>query len=110
MLFKKQSTIINPAPANAWVFIDEHPDSINDGFFFVKMGQTADWYDLPASYHNGSGGLSFADGHADIKRWKDKSISGRAVTKVNLSAHQTTPANPNNDLIWLQERTTSKVQ
>ncbi|MBI4661214.1 MAG: type II secretion system protein, partial [Verrucomicrobia bacterium] len=33
-IFVKTSDVINPAPANLWVFVDEHPDSINDGAFF----------------------------------------------------------------------------
>src|SRR5438132_3245624 len=40
-----------PQPAMTWVTVDEHPDSINDGFFII--GDTAPkWGDLPASYHN----------------------------------------------------------
>src|SRR4051794_32306508 len=65
-LFLKQGDIRNPSPSLAWVFIDEHADSINDGFFRIAMNQTTAWSDVPASYHGGSGALSFADGHAEI--------------------------------------------
>ena len=37
-------------------------------------GQVTVWWDVPASYHNGAGGLSFADGHAEIKRWRDQGV------------------------------------
>jgi len=56
-------------PAMTWVTLDEHPDSINDGFFTVPLNQTS-WGDTPASYHNGACGFSFADGHAEIHKWK----------------------------------------
>jgi prepilin-type N-terminal cleavage/methylation domain-containing protein/prepilin-type processing-associated H-X9-DG protein len=106
LLFVKQGEILNPAPSLAWVFIDEHADSINDGFFRVAMNVTTSWDDLPASYHGESGALAFADGHAEIKRWTDSSIRDRPVTKVSTSGLNP-PANPNTDLLWLQARTTS---
>jgi prepilin-type N-terminal cleavage/methylation domain-containing protein/prepilin-type processing-associated H-X9-DG protein len=52
-----------------YVFLDEHPDSINDGYF-IAIPNTNTWVDLPGSYHNGGGSFSFADGHTEIHRWK----------------------------------------
>ena len=104
-LFLKLTHIIAPAPTMAWVFIDEHPDSINDGFFRVRMDSTSVWQDLPASNHGGSGALSFADGHAEIKRWMDPVIKDRPVAKTALSPP--IPTSDNRDLLWLQDRTTS---
>jgi prepilin-type N-terminal cleavage/methylation domain-containing protein/prepilin-type processing-associated H-X9-DG protein len=59
--------------SETWVFIDEHPDSINDGLFLVTDadGDTMNWGDFPASYHNGAANFSFADGHAESHRWQD---------------------------------------
>ena len=57
-----------PHPAQIFVFLDEHPDSINDGYFLNKA-YYREWIDLPASYHNGAGTFSFADGHAESHRW-----------------------------------------
>jgi prepilin-type N-terminal cleavage/methylation domain-containing protein/prepilin-type processing-associated H-X9-DG protein len=96
------------SPAQTWVFIDEHGDSINDGFFFVRLGQTANWYDLPASYHSGGGALSFADGHSETRTWQDPAIKNRPVTKISITGFTPTPAVNNSDLIWLQERTAAK--
>ncbi len=56
-------------PSLTWVTVDEHPDSINDGFFTVPLNATQ-WGDIPASYHNGACGFSFADGHAEVHKWK----------------------------------------
>ena len=60
------------SPANRYLFLDEHPDSINDGYFLNDANpQTlAHWGDLPASFHNGACGFSYADGHAEIHKWR----------------------------------------
>lgn len=105
-LYRKVTDITKPTPVMAWVFIDEHGDSLNDGFFRVNMSSTTVWSDLPASYHGGSGALSFADGHAEIKKWTDASIKDRPVSRMQY-ASGTATATPNTDLLWLQERTTS---
>jgi len=55
-------------PTMTWVTVDEHPDSINDSFFIVGVDPGI-WGDLPASFHNGACGFSFADGHAEVHKW-----------------------------------------
>jgi len=69
-------------PTQTWVFMDEHPDSINDGAFAVRCdnagapsGQIVDW---PSNLHSGASGLSFADGHSEIHKWRGYS-SGSSV-------------------------------
>jgi hypothetical protein len=88
----------------AWVFIDEHADSINDGFFWVDMFGNK-WRDLPASYHCGSGALSFADGHAEIRKWSDKEVRDRPVRKGGYN--NVTGTTGAEDLTWLQSCTTA---
>jgi prepilin-type N-terminal cleavage/methylation domain-containing protein len=104
-LFLKEADMINPSPALAWVFIDEHADSINDGFFWVNMANTSTWEDLPASYHGESGALAFGDGHAEIHKWSDPSIRDRPVKKSSYA--QGTAAADATDLPWLQLHTTA---
>jgi prepilin-type N-terminal cleavage/methylation domain-containing protein/prepilin-type processing-associated H-X9-DG protein len=60
-----------PEPAEIFVFLDEHPDSINDGYF-INKAYYPEWVDLPASFHNGAGMFSFADGHAEVHRWMER--------------------------------------
>jgi prepilin-type N-terminal cleavage/methylation domain-containing protein/prepilin-type processing-associated H-X9-DG protein len=114
-LFNKESDFIRPGPAMTWVFVDEHPDSINDCLFALNMAAPmswptySTWQDLPASYHNGACGFSFADGHAEIKKWLD------AQTKAPIQ--QTHPAGvPGvngdgttaiHDNTWIAARTTA---
>lgn len=57
-----------PKPSEIFVFLDEHPDSINDGYF-VNKAYYPDWLDLPASYHNRAASFSWADGHSEPHRW-----------------------------------------
>jgi len=77
--FKKISEIVAPKPSEAFVFIDERDDSINDGLLFIDMSgfdpQTPSAYtiiDYPADWHNRGVNLSFADGHTETWRWKDR--------------------------------------
>lgn len=102
-VFRKQADINAPSPANCWVLIDENPVSINDGFFVCDPNLKDSWPDVPASYHNGAGGLSFADGHSEIKKWKDKNV-------LNLAAPPAAKDPASTDLQWLQDRTTSRQQ
>jgi prepilin-type processing-associated H-X9-DG protein len=67
--------------------------------------------DMPASYHNRAGGLSFVDGHAEIKRWLDPRTSPPVKKNSNVFATTGLIPSPNNrDIIWLQERATRKIQ
>jgi len=109
-VYYKTSDIINPGPASCWVMLDEHPDSLNAGGFansIVESPATARIVDFPASYHNRACGLSFADGHSEIRKWQD----GR--TTPTLKKGQALPlgqSSPNNkDVDWLQERSSSKI-
>ena len=86
-LYSTTSSIINPRPSEAWVFIDEHGNTINDGFFFVPVngnlpgpGYTGyHWGDIPATYHGGSGVLTFADGHAEAHVYTDPYVRDHPV-------------------------------
>jgi prepilin-type N-terminal cleavage/methylation domain-containing protein len=73
------------SPAGFWVFIDEHPDSINDGFFLNDPGGLGSgrWTDVPASYHCGGCGISFADGHAITHKWRSATSKPPITYSVN---------------------------
>jgi prepilin-type N-terminal cleavage/methylation domain-containing protein/prepilin-type processing-associated H-X9-DG protein len=62
-----------PRPADIFVFLDEHPDSIDDGYFLNRDMATPTWNDLPASYHDGAASFSFADGHSEHHHWQNGS-------------------------------------
>ncbi len=98
-VFRRQSNI--RTPAQTWVTIDENPKTINDGWFLVRPNVPNVWRDIPAAYHNRAGGMSFADGHAEIKKWTDGSVVSQAGSYARKD--------PNSkDLDWLIERSTTK--
>jgi prepilin-type N-terminal cleavage/methylation domain-containing protein/prepilin-type processing-associated H-X9-DG protein len=92
-----------PRPAKTWLMIDEHPDSINDGYFINNPTGGA-WQDIPASYHNGACGFSFADGHSEIKKWKSATSKYPNVI-YNYPATKSFDAAGRDDFAWYNERT-----
>lgn len=70
-VFQKESDIVDPQPTEAFVFIDEHEKSINDGWFAVDMQGVRGFFDAPAVRHGTHFPLSFADGHAESWKIKD---------------------------------------
>lgn len=97
--------------SKAFVLIDEHPDSINYGDFAVVYRdatelQKTQIIDMPASTHNGAGGLSFADGHAEIRRWVDPRTRPPVQYRDGAWATWTRICPGNMDIVWLSERTT----
>jgi prepilin-type processing-associated H-X9-DG protein len=100
--FRKQGDITAPTPAMAFVFIDENPWGIDDGCF-VCDPLKPDWINLPASYHHGAAGISFADGHAELKKWNDAHVLGcKAPPPPGVAQDAST-----GDLAWLQARSSS---
>src|SRR5512139_2937013 len=92
-----------PRPAKTWLVIDEHPDSINDGYF-INNPSVSNWQDIPASYHGGACGFSFADGHSEIRKWKsNSSIYARVL--YAYPATKTFDAAGKQDFNWYLERT-----
>jgi prepilin-type processing-associated H-X9-DG protein len=95
------------------VFVDEHPDSINNGAFGVWMSNLnnptqAYIFDYPASYHNGACGFSFADGHAEIRKWLDPRTKAPIRYDNNLTLGVTTPNN--RDMLWLTDHTSAPIR
>jgi prepilin-type processing-associated H-X9-DG protein len=96
------SEVRRPGPDQAFVFADDHENSIHCGLFAVnhpnlyeQPGTTVWWWlSAPAARHGNSGTVSFADGHAEMWRWKEAiTIQGpKATPWPNFR-----PAVPNTD-------------
>lgn len=94
-----------PAPFQIFAFVEEHPDSINDGYFLNRYG-SHEWIDLPASYHAGAANFLFSDGHAETRHWK---VAGTmpparpdaARLPLHVSDYEY------EDLYWVLSRTTT---
>ncbi len=65
----KLSQIVLPSPAEAFVFLDEHENSIENARFVVTQPGEWFWVDFPSVRHAGAATLSFADGHAESWRF-----------------------------------------
>jgi prepilin-type processing-associated H-X9-DG protein len=106
--FLKASTI--PNPSGLFVTLDEHPDSINDGLFQADPTPTAaQWNDLPATYHDGGCGFSFADGHAEIHKFRSSVCTILPVryidaTKIKPPPFSADPIYGNQDGQWVATR------
>jgi prepilin-type processing-associated H-X9-DG protein len=111
-IYMNMSDLIDPGPTQTWIFMDEREDSMNDGEMVVGMtgypNQPQSWkiVDYPASYHNGAGGLSFADGHSEIKKWQDPRTMPALRTGQLLALN--VPSPNNQDALWLMDRSTRK--
>ena len=108
--YRKLSDITRPSPSQAWVFLDEREQSIDDGFFLVflsaKFGnQAGQWGNLPAIYHNGAAGFSFADGHAEVRKWVDPATLQVLPRNQRPSGTFIAP----HDVAWIQERTSASI-
>ena len=109
-LYRKQGDLSNPGPANIFVFLDMREDSIDMGNFATSMAGWPDqpelyqFFDLPGFYHHRAAGFSFADGHSEIRRWRDD----RTMPPLERDGTvNDTFSSPNNaDIAWLQSRAT----
>ncbi len=87
--------------------MDVNPDSIcTPGFGMDMTGQTFIHY--PSSLHNNLGVGAFADSHVESRKWLDARTRKRyAASGGNHIPHNESSPN-NQDLKWLQDRTTRK--
>ena len=113
-LYRKMSDLTDPGPARTWLFLDMREDSIDIGNFATDMTGWPDrpaavgFYDLPGMYHHRACGFSFADGHSEIKRWRDNRTTPPMVRNGRIFDSFKAPRNP--DILWLQERATRRAR
>jgi prepilin-type N-terminal cleavage/methylation domain-containing protein/prepilin-type processing-associated H-X9-DG protein len=83
----KMTDLTGNGPANIFVYLDEHADSINDATFAFDAGLTKRneyWRDMPASYHNNSCNFSFGDGHCEMHKWREFGADTTTVKPVKF--------------------------
>ena len=106
----KASMLTIPGPAQTWVYVDEHPDSINDAGCFAPRSAT-DLVDTPANYHNGACGFSFADGHSEIHKWVGSKLKNQRITVGGgFSAATLLDAANQRDTYWYSYATPRKTE
>lgn len=102
-------------PAHTFVFIDEHPDSINDASLLVSCAGAqpgdspgvAKIIDFPASLHNGAATVSFVDGHVEVHTWIGRRIAGPLIySNSGFLPLNTSAGDSWVDMHWLAANTT----
>jgi len=115
-VYAKESDAVRPGAAQTWMFIDEHPASINDGAFGLRMPDTPaatatqGWADFPAGFHDHAVSLVFMDCHAELHKWVESTSRGPNGLSAKVTSRSGLhPGNfPNNqDLLWLARRTSA---
>jgi prepilin-type N-terminal cleavage/methylation domain-containing protein/prepilin-type processing-associated H-X9-DG protein len=113
-MYLKYSDLVRPGADRIFVFVDEREDAINWGNFLADMTGYSPtnpklyrFLDIPGSYHGNAGGFSFADGHSELKKWRDS----RTYRPVNEGGVIFDGSNPitsmdNQDIGWLQDHVT----
>lgn len=113
-VFWKESVIQGMSPADLWILIEEHPDSINDAAFAVQMPVSASstyWIDIPSKNHNNACAFSFADGHSEIHKWLQPGVIPNIYWEVDAQAppggigNQLNPVSDDPDVLWVAHRT-----
>jgi prepilin-type N-terminal cleavage/methylation domain-containing protein/prepilin-type processing-associated H-X9-DG protein len=115
-VYAKDADIVSPS--KTFVFVEEHTDSINDGAFAVQIVEqdatSGSVIDMPAAYHNGACGFSFADGHSEIHRWAGKvmkpAVKYDGSVALNVTVSSKTDPQGLSDAKWLSDNTTVSIK
>jgi prepilin-type N-terminal cleavage/methylation domain-containing protein/prepilin-type processing-associated H-X9-DG protein len=117
-VFKKQSDFVGISASDAWIFADEAMYSLQDGFLQMDLN-APDYPDCPGSYHSGSCSFTFADGHAEIHKWKGGLANvpyvygigyGHTATASYPSVWPPVSSAKDVDWAWLKDHTSVKGQ
>jgi prepilin-type N-terminal cleavage/methylation domain-containing protein/prepilin-type processing-associated H-X9-DG protein len=99
-----------PGPAMSWLMMDEHPDWMDDSILYVNPAESdglGEFTEVPGSFHNNACAINFADGHAEIHKWRDT----RILLPVKYEYHPESidiSGTPSPDLAWMAQRTPYK--
>jgi prepilin-type N-terminal cleavage/methylation domain-containing protein/prepilin-type processing-associated H-X9-DG protein len=100
LAFVRTSDVVKPNPSSLVFYMDEHPDSINDGYLIERVsdGIGVDWVDLPGSYHSGQGSFSYVDGHAGLHKWQEGTTDQPMLRQVRTGNFPSEPGDK--DQVW----------
>jgi prepilin-type N-terminal cleavage/methylation domain-containing protein/prepilin-type processing-associated H-X9-DG protein len=109
LCYFKESMLARPSPSLLWIFIDEDPDTINDGAWAITMPQGAEthWVDMPSKLHGNAGGFGFMDGHAEVHAWANPLNIPTTVYDDNWKDPPV--LNANRDVYWVANRTSALI-
>jgi prepilin-type N-terminal cleavage/methylation domain-containing protein/prepilin-type processing-associated H-X9-DG protein len=97
----RKSTDFNKRKAvDVIVFLDERPESLNDGWFWSPTSAAAFRDMTSISHGNNSSSFAYADGHAELHRWRDPKF-------INAKTYSDLPP-ASADMTWMFDHMTSK--
>jgi prepilin-type N-terminal cleavage/methylation domain-containing protein/prepilin-type processing-associated H-X9-DG protein len=100
-IYNKDTDIVQPGPDMIFVLIDENEHSVDDAYFAGSPALLNYWINVSSTRHGGAGGLSFADGHSEIRKWRD----GNVLNAATATPYSTFASDPNSDdNAWLEQR------
>jgi len=115
--YAKESDVGYPGPSGLFIYVDEHPDSINDGAFAISCAVVADnaatWVDHPTCLHGGACSFSFVDGHSVIHKWHDPQwktalrVNPEYMNGESFGQNTVTGLGRTVDLRWCAEHTSA---
>ncbi len=90
-------------PSGKYIVVEEAGPSWNMGSWMLSVRTESlwRWVDVPARWHNKSAPLGFADGHSEMRRWRDKRTIGICEDPTNSPDLFWDPSNPNPDLEYM---------
>jgi prepilin-type N-terminal cleavage/methylation domain-containing protein len=103
--FIKTTELTKLQPVDAIVFSEENMCSMNDGYLQVKNGSPS-WPDVPGSYHVWNCGMSYADGHAALRKWLTSVL--KIPVSFGYTADSITTGVNNKDYLWWDQHTSVK--
>jgi len=108
--YVKEADLIRPVPSEAFLFADENPDSLQDGYLQIDS-QYGGFPDVPAAYLGGACGFSFADGHAEVHKWATSALTSIVVAPPKVVHNpQVLGATKNADWLWFSQRAAAPQQ
>ena len=94
--FRTATDIVSPS--TTFVFTDVEPGSMCFTPFRIPDVDTQPWFTAPGAMHNKGTALTFADGHAETKKWKRPSFRPPAGGSPHPSPSDRV------DVMWLRRR------
>jgi prepilin-type N-terminal cleavage/methylation domain-containing protein/prepilin-type processing-associated H-X9-DG protein len=95
--YVRESDIVMPVPSDAFIFCEESPYTIDDGYLEINSQPSMPGFpDVPAPYLGGACAFSFADGHAEVHKW-------RTSVLINAMNHSPPVGNNNADWVWFSQ-------
>ena len=92
-----------PRPSENFLFKDVEPGSICWAPFRVPERDYSSWWNAPGSLHNKAAVISFADGHAERRRWMRPYNRPTSIAN-NPEAHPPDAPGDTRDVVWLRNR------